>query len=133
MPPTAVPVWERADNAVLPPSGSGMTSRLEAFHRVHLAAEWLREADRQPGTAGAYGAAAQGGLAAITPAHAALSLFPGVGHLPPPPVAPTMPPPMRLEVTVKAGQEFSAEVSRIADERIELVVLPALNRANAVM
>ena len=70
------------------------------------------------------------GMVASLPASPALPLFAGRGWRPAA-VAPVQAP-LRLEVTVKAGEEFSAQVAEIADQRIQVVVIPALQQANRV-
>lgn len=121
-----VPQRQYVDPAVLPPPGGEPRGRFRE--------EWLRDTSTRAGygdagTAWAGAAAGRDGQVASLPARVALPLFPGISQLALPRSAPA-PPPAPLEVRVKEGQELTAAMTRIADERIELVVLPALRRAN---
>ncbi len=128
---------QEADVAVLPRPAAEQAHTTGAFPRGLSSGEWLREAAARAafgaaGAAGKYAAAARDGQARLNPAPPALPLFPSSGtlSLPPPAAASSVAQPIRLEVTVKAGQDFTAEVTQLADQRIELVVLPALRRVN---
>jgi len=92
-----------------------------------LNAEWQHET-----AALSYATFARNGQGAIIPARPSLSLLPNMGNLPlpQPTTAPIEQSPVRLEVTVKAGQDFTAEMAQIADQRLAQVLLPALRRTN---
>ena len=100
-----------ADFAVLPRrSGERIAPHAGAFPRGLMTREWKQEA---PVTRDAWQFAAAGrdGQAEITPARPALPLFPTPGNLALPQPAAPLPaqPPIQLEVTVKAGRDFTAE------------------------